>query len=77
MGEELRAGETCCYCRGLIGDELRYSIHRDGFGEGPEVPLCVTCAEDDRITCEMIWRRCARPGRPDLRALKGGRDVRV
>jgi hypothetical protein len=60
----------CCYCRGPASGD--YSIHSDDFGVGPEVPLCNGCAEDPAITCEMIWERCARPGQPDLRLIKGG-----
>jgi hypothetical protein len=63
--------ETCCYCKKAFV-ESDYSIHRDDFGEGPEVPLCNECGEDDRISCEMIWARISRPGAPDLRLLKGG-----
>lgn len=49
--------EPCCYCcRPTQGE---YSIHRDGFGEGPEIDLCNACAENDNITCEMIWERNA------------------
>lgn len=45
--------DSCVLCRGP--SEGKYTIHRDGFGEGPDVPLCVACAEDENITCEMIW----------------------
>jgi hypothetical protein len=32
-----------------------YSIHRDGFGQGPEVPLCEACGAQELPTCEMLW----------------------
>lgn len=31
------------------------SIHRDGFGEGPEVALCDACGLGATPTCEQIW----------------------
>lgn len=62
--------EACSYCKKPV-PVVEYSIHRDDFGEGPEVPLCVECAEDGTITCEMIWDRIARPGAPDLRLILG------
>lgn len=48
---------SCVYCDKVAG--TRFAIHRDGFGEGPDVPLCDACGEDDAITCEMIWVRVA------------------
>lgn len=37
--------------------EGNYSIHRDGFGDGPEVWLCDECGKDETPTCEEIWAR--------------------
>lgn len=54
----------CCYC-GKSALQSPYEIHRDGFGEGPEVPLCEACVEDESITCEMIWERIALRGETD------------
>jgi len=39
--------------------EGNYSIHRDGFGEGPEVWLCDACGSKPTPTCEEIWARIA------------------
>jgi hypothetical protein len=35
------------------------SIHRDGFDEGPQVPLCETCGGHELPTCEELWERIA------------------
>lgn len=43
----------CAVCRKKTEGE--YSIHRDGFGEGPEVPLCNECGSGEPPTCEEIW----------------------
>ncbi len=32
-----------------------YSIHRDGFFDGPEVPLCDDCGKDEKPSCEILW----------------------
>lgn len=47
--EELR----CAYCGGPA--EGNYSIHRDGFGLGPEVDLCDAHGSEETPTCEEIW----------------------
>lgn len=44
---------TCAACG--CEDEGNYSIHRDGFCEGPEVPLCDECGGDVIPTCQEIW----------------------
>lgn len=49
----------CAYCGSPAEGE--YSIHRDGFGEGPEVPLCNACGSANGPTCEGIWNRTAQP----------------
>lgn len=51
--ERRMKGETCSYC--MQPAEGNYSIHRDGFGEGPEVPLCDACGEGAWPTEEEIW----------------------
>lgn len=48
---------TCVYCGGHA--EGFYGIHRDGMGEGPEVPLCIACGSKPEPTCEEIWVRIA------------------
>lgn len=35
------------------------SIHRDGFGEGPEVELCDACGMAELPTCEELWKQIA------------------
>lgn len=34
-----------------------HAIHRDGMGEGPEVPLCGECGSAAGPTCEQLWER--------------------
>lgn len=45
----------CAYC----GDraEGKYNIHRDGFCQGPEVPLCNGCGGAEKPTEREIWSR--------------------
>lgn len=45
----------CAYCGGPA--EGNYSIHRDGFCIGPEVPLCDRCGSRQYPTCGEIWNR--------------------
>lgn len=47
----------CAYCGEKA--EGHYSIHRDGFGVGPEVPLCDWCGSKPEPTCDEIWDRIA------------------
>lgn len=35
--------------------EPLYSIHRDGFLEGPEVPLCANCGAHETPDCDWLW----------------------
>jgi hypothetical protein len=37
--------------------EPLYSIHRDGFGDGPEVPLCSGCGSSEHPSCEKLWQQ--------------------
>lgn len=46
---------TCAYCGGPA--KGTYFVHRDAFGEGPEMPLCRTCARGKKVTLADIWRR--------------------
>ena len=46
--------QNCAYCSVPIIGKEEYSIHRDGFGIGPEVPLCLGCAGPE-LSCEVIW----------------------
>mgnify|MGYP000542297850 CR=1 FL=1 len=45
----------CSYC----GEPAQgnYSIHRDGFGIGPEVPLCNSCGAHTDPSEEVIWAK--------------------
>lgn len=49
--------KTCAYCGGPA--EGNYSIHRDGFGVGPEVDLCDAHGGGELPSCEQIWDRIA------------------
>jgi hypothetical protein len=49
----------CAYCDRPA--EGNFSIHRDGFGVGPEVPLCDDCGSKPEPTCGEIWDRIAQP----------------
>lgn len=46
---------VCAACGEIIHGKVEWSIHRDGFGEGPEVPLCRVCGSDVTPTCEELW----------------------
>lgn len=48
---------TCAYCGGHA--EGFFSIHRDSYCEGPEVPLCIACGSKPEPTCEQIWAHIA------------------
>lgn len=39
--------------------EGHFAIHRDGFGEGPEVPLCDACGRENGPSCEALWEAIA------------------
>ena len=47
----------CAYCGELAGP---YTVHRDAFAEGPEVPLCHACATGDEPSMADIWARIGR-----------------
>jgi hypothetical protein len=53
-----RIGEPCVWCG--KPSEGEYGIHRDGMGEGPEMPLCNEHGSQPHPTCEQIWERLAR-----------------
>lgn len=50
----------CAYCDASIVGRVEFSIHRDGFDDGPEVPLCKECGGGVYPTCEDIWEKIAR-----------------
>ena len=47
----------CSFCGNYLCGEVQYSIHRDGFDNGPEVPLCVDCGAHATPTLDEIWAR--------------------
>lgn len=49
----------CAACGKPLPWGIKFTIHRDGFGEGPEVPLCRACGEHETPTCEELWDRIA------------------
>ena len=50
--------DECAAC-GAPADGDEFSIHRDGFCKGPEVPLCTSCGADETPSCEELWRAIA------------------
>ena len=48
----------CAVCNNYAEGE--YSIHRDGFSVGPEVPLCNACGSGESPSCEEIWGKISR-----------------
>lgn len=52
---------TCACCGKTVKGVAKYSIHRDGFEVGPEVPLCNDCGSHPSPTLEEIWSRIAQP----------------
>lgn len=67
-GDPVRLGDDLCAdCAGVSTDcaacgkpaEGNYGIHRDGFAEGPEVPLCDECGSQPEPTEAEIWERIA------------------
>jgi hypothetical protein len=49
----------CVYCG--AESQGNYSIHRDGMGIGPEVPLCDACGRAPSPSLGAIWGRIAQP----------------
>ena len=50
---------ACVFCD--MPAQGNYSIHRDGFGVGPEVELCDDCGSGPSPTCGEIWDEIAVP----------------
>lgn len=50
---------TCAFCGQPAQGNC--SIHRDGFGVGPEVDLCDACGSESEPTCAEIWEKIAQP----------------
>jgi hypothetical protein len=55
----MKKRRTCSFCGAPA--EGNYSIHRDGFGVGPEVDLCDGCGGAELPSCPEIWDRIAKP----------------
>jgi hypothetical protein len=55
---------TCAYCGTWTGHDAEYVIHRDGYEQGPEVPLCSTCGCANGPSCTEIWNRISRCNKP-------------
>jgi len=53
MTENAPLPGTCAYCQ--KPSQGNYSVHRDGFCEGPEVDLCDECGGFASPTLEEIW----------------------
>jgi NAD-dependent SIR2 family protein deacetylase len=57
MSTSIQKAFRCVYCGNVETGDPEWTIHRDGFADGPEVPLCSECGESEAISCEAIWRR--------------------
>lgn len=55
----------CAYC--ARPSEGHFSIHRDGFSAGPDVPLCIACGSQPQPSCDDIWDRIAQVSTPPAR----------
>jgi hypothetical protein len=51
---------ACMFC-GRWADG-QFSLHRDGFSVGPELPLCSDCGGHETPTLGEIWDYTALPG---------------
>lgn len=65
LGNLLLPHYRCAFCKSLCPGEPEYCIHRDGEREGPQVPLCNTCGENERLSCQTIWDRISTHDGPD------------
>lgn len=50
---------TCVFCH--TSAQGNYSVHRDGFGVGPEAPLCDACGSGSGPSLMEIWAEIAQP----------------
>ena len=57
-GVDTMSRERCAACG--RSSEGHYSIHRDRFEAGPEVPLCNGCGSKPTPTCEQLWAAIAK-----------------
>lgn len=65
----------CAYCKAPA--QGNYSIHRDGFCIGPEVPLCDDCGAHAEPTCEEIWEKISMAPRAPGIAVPKRRHPRI
>ena len=75
--ERLRITCYCAACGRGIAEEAKYGTHRDGFAEGPEVPLCEFCGEGTQPTLEQIWEAIAFRRQIDLLEAVSFRDKAI
>lgn len=54
----------CAFCRCPV--QGNYCVERDGFCDGPEVPLCDGCGEGTTPDLETIWDRISHVRNPEL-----------
>lgn len=54
-------GKPCAYC-GQPSEGFN-SVHRDGFDEGPEVPLCIACGAYESPDLNEIWAKISQVNR--------------
>jgi hypothetical protein len=47
--------QLCAYC-GKVW-EGNYTIHRDGVGKGPKVPICNACTIGEEPSLDDIWAK--------------------
>ena len=57
----------CAYCGKPA--EGNFLVHRDGFCDGPDVPLCDECGSETEPTLVEIWAKIANP-EPVIEAIK-------
>jgi hypothetical protein len=48
----------CAACGQLCAGD--YSVHRDGFCDGPEVDICRDCGAYETPTIQTVWAMIAR-----------------
>jgi len=59
VARKKRKTNQCAACGRRFWGKVRYGIHRDGMGVGPEVNLCTPCGGSELPTCEDLWKQIA------------------
>jgi len=54
--------DICVYCGNPA--EGKHTIHRDGMGLGPDVPLCNRCGSGTTPTLQEIWDKISQTETP-------------